>query len=139
MVYRALGQDILQYQFNIKKLGMMVRNHAREAQNYVDQTNQLRVEIEEEKGLVERLRQQLAIEKDNVIRRHGYDIIAEKIMRLPAVEETRTSMLVLQEEINDIQRRQRDMDVLIEARKADIRSYLEAGQDLADMIQRDLE
>lgn len=117
---------------------MMIENHAREAQSYVDRTNQLRVEIEEEKGLVERLRQQLAIEKDNVIRRHGYDIIAEKIMRLPAVEETKTSMLILQEEIDDIRRRQGEMDALIETRKADIRSYLEAGQGLVDLIQGDL-
>ena len=58
LFHRAQRQDILQYQFNIKKLGMMIENHAREAQNYVDQTNQLSmldfilgVEIERERGV----------------------------------------------------------------------------------------
>lgn len=88
---------------------------------------------------MERLRQQLAIEKDNVMRRHGYDVIAEKIMRLPAEDETRASMLIIQEECEEIQRRQKEMDALIQARKEDIRSYLEAGQLLVNAIQQDLQ
>ena len=65
-----------------------------------------------------------------MIRRHGYDVIAERDCTTAGCEgDEGIHARCCKRRIEDIQRRQKEMEALMETRKADIRAYLEAGQE----------
>lgn len=99
----------------------------------------IEAESEEESTLIQRLKQQLVVEKDNVSRRQAYDIVAEQILQLPSISESEAAMQSINEEVASIVQMQKDLDALIEARKNEARSYLDDGQALVASIAADID
>lgn len=144
----ALQLDLKQYEFAINKQLAMLRLHAREAEEHRSTADAVstqtrcfvaEAESEEEIKLIQRLKQQLVVEKDNVSRRQAYDTIAEQILQLPSIPESEAAMQATNEEIASIIQMQKDLDALIEARKNDTRSYLDDGQALVAAIDADID